>query len=72
MNRKGQTAVPALFSVGVLIIGILFSWPVISAFFDSVGFTDPLLQFILGGAGIIILAASAMAFFVFIGVGQGQ
>ena len=72
MNNKGQQAIPALFSVGVLILGVLFSWPVVSDFFNSLGFTDPLMQFLLGASGICILVASSIAFFVFLGVGSGQ
>jgi hypothetical protein len=69
---RGQIAVVAFFTVGILILGILLMWPVIQPMLLSFQGTDPLVNFLLDVVGIAIVAAALIAFFVFLAAEHGR
>ena len=70
--RVGQTSITALWAVALIFIGIIFSWPVVRPVFLSFNTVDPLMNIAYGFAGVAILAAAFISYFVYLGVGRAQ
>lgn len=69
---KGQTSVTAFWAVLLIIVGIVFSWPVLRPVFLSFNTGDPLMSLAYGFAGLAILVAAGISYFVYLGVGKAS
>lgn len=70
--KRGQVTVIALFSTGILILGILLVASSASGFFQSAQGDDAFVNILLDWSWYIIGVAAVLSFFVYIAVVRGR
>lgn len=65
LARRGQTSIVALWSIALLFLAVLFSWPVIGPMLNSFHTDDNLVNLVIDLSPFFVIIASIAAYFVY-------